>query len=69
MPELLEKLHPRYIVDEKGHKTAVIIDLGEYENFVELIEDLEDSQDLLKAKLEATNFTPYDEFRKKWLTP
>ena len=68
MAEQLKKIHPRYIIDEKGEKTAIIIDLNEYENFMEIIEDLEDTADLLKAELEATEFTPYEEFRKNWLT-
>lgn len=69
MAEQLKKIHPRYIIDEQGKKSAVIIDLNEYENFMELIEELEDTADLLKAELEATEFTPYEEFRKKWLCP
>lgn len=39
----------------------------EYENIMELIEDLEDANDLLKAEREATSFVPYDKFRKAWL--
>jgi hypothetical protein len=35
---------------------------------LDLIEDLEDSNDLLKAEREATSFIPYDQFRKTWLT-
>ena len=69
MVEQFKKIHPRYIIDEQGEKTGVIIDLNEYENFLEHIEDLEDTTDLLKAEREATEFTPYEEFRKKWLCP
>ncbi|NVM21477.1 MAG: hypothetical protein HWN68_06820 [Desulfobacterales bacterium] len=69
MPEILDRLRPRYIVDEKGRKTAVVLDFGEYEDLAELIEELEDARDLLKAELEATDFTPYEEFRKRWLNP
>ncbi|MDP2167279.1 MAG: hypothetical protein Q8J64_02975 [Thermodesulfovibrionales bacterium] len=35
----MEKLHEKYIVDEAGQKTAVILPIDEYE---ELIEDLHD---------------------------
>ena len=69
MSEILDRFNPRYIVDEKGRKTSVVIDFNKYKNFLELVEDLEDSRDLLKAELEATGFTPYEKFRKKWLHP
>lgn len=67
MHKTSERISPRYIVDENGRKTAVVIDFNEYENLMELIEDLEDARDLLKAELEATDFTPYEDFRKRWL--
>ncbi|MGR3317173.1 MAG: hypothetical protein ACUZ8O_01660 [Candidatus Anammoxibacter sp.] len=67
MKELLEKVNPQYIVDEKGQKTAVVIDFNKYKNLLEFIEDLEDSIDLTNAELEATDFTPYEKFRKRWL--
>ena len=34
-----EELHPQYVVDEKGHKKAVLLPVEEYE---ELLEDLSD---------------------------
>ena len=52
---------------KKAKKRAVIIDVNEYKNLIESIEDLEDSIDLMKAELDATEFTPYEEFRKRWL--
>jgi len=69
MSGILDRFNPRYIVDEKGRKTSVVIAFNKYKNFLELIEDLEDSRDLLKAELEATSFTPHEKFRKKWLYP
>lgn len=35
----MEKAQPQYLVDESGHKTAVVIPVEEYE---ELMEDLHD---------------------------
>jgi PHD/YefM family antitoxin component YafN of YafNO toxin-antitoxin module len=67
MSEILNKFSPRYIVDEKGVKTAVVIDFSDYNKMMEFIEDLEDATDLLKAELEAIEFTPYEEFRNRWL--
>lgn len=58
---------PKYLVDEKGNKKAVVFNFKEYKNIMELIEELEDTNDLLRAEREATSFTPYDKFRKTWL--
>jgi len=33
-------LHPQYITDDKGDKVSVIIDMQEFENMLEDIEDL-----------------------------
>ena len=60
-------IKPKYLIDEKGNKKSVVLTLKEYENIMELIEDLEDANDLLKAEKEATGFTPYEKFRKTWL--
>ncbi|MDL1971583.1 MAG: hypothetical protein LWW94_11605 [Candidatus Desulfofervidaceae bacterium] len=35
----IKNLHPKYIIDENGKKTSVIIPFSE---FVELLEDIED---------------------------
>ena len=67
MQSISETVKPKYLVDEKGHKKAVVLSVKEYENIMELIEDLEDANDLLKAEREATSFIPYDKFRKTWL--
>jgi hypothetical protein len=68
MPRLNQKIHPEYIIGQKGQKKAVILGLKEYGAILDLIEDLEDANDLLKAEREATSFIPYDQFRKTWLT-
>ncbi len=67
MIKTLAKFNPRYVLDKKGKKIAVVIDFHEYQSFIEFIEDMEDARDLLRAELNATGFTPYEEFRKKWL--
>ena len=67
MQNVGETVKPKYLVDEKGHKKAVVLSLKEYETIMELIENLEDTNDLLKAEREATSFTPYEKFRKTWL--
>ncbi|MBI5212345.1 MAG: hypothetical protein HY957_03105 [Nitrospirae bacterium] len=64
---MLSALKPKYLVNEKGRKKAVVLDVKEYETIMELIDDLEDANDLLKAEREAVSFIPYDKFRKQWL--
>jgi len=60
-------LKPKYLVNDKGQKKAVVLDIKEYEDIMELIEDLADANDLLKAERQAVSFTAYDKFRKQWL--
>jgi hypothetical protein len=67
MQSAVEYAKPKFLVDARGHKKAVMINIKEYENILELIEDLEDANDLLRAENEATTFTPYEKFRRKWL--
>ena len=67
MQKVIENAKPEYIVNKKGTKKAVVLSLKEYENLLEMIEELEDANDLLKAEREATSFIAYDKFRKTWL--
>jgi hypothetical protein len=64
MAKTAEVVKPKYLIDEKGRKTAVVINLNDYKNLLEFIEDLEDANDLLKAEKKATKFTPYEKFRQ-----
>lgn len=38
--EKVKKSSPRYIIDEKGDKTSVVIPIAEYKELLEDIEDL-----------------------------
>lgn len=67
MQSISETVKPKYLIDEKGHKKAVVLSIKDYENIMELLEDLEDANDLLKAEREATSFIPYEKFRMTWL--
>jgi len=46
MQGIIEKTKPKYLIDEKGNKKAVVLDIKEYKSIMELIEDLEDANDL-----------------------
>jgi PHD/YefM family antitoxin component YafN of YafNO toxin-antitoxin module len=67
MQGTVERKKPQFLIDDKGKKKAVVLNIKEYESIMELIEDLEDANDLLRAEKEATSFTPYDKFRRTWL--
>lgn len=53
------KIQPHYIIDESGHKTAVVIPLNEYE---ELLEDLHDLAIIAERRDEPT--VNHDEVKK-----
>ena len=48
---MIAKIQPQYLVDENGHKTAVVIPMKEYE---ELLEDLHDLAVIAERKDEPT---------------
>lgn len=53
----------RYVVDERGRKTAVLIDLAAYRALIEHLENLEDALELDEAIRSAKSFRAYDEIR------
>jgi hypothetical protein len=64
--ELERKL--KFLIDERGRRKGVLISSKDFQRIEEFIEDLEDIIDLLKAEREAISFTPYEKFRKNWLS-
>ena len=46
-----DKLHPQYVTDDNGNRTAVILPLAEYE---ELLDDLEDLAAVAERRDEPT---------------
>lgn len=53
----------KYLVDEKGKKTAVLLDIKEYERFLQRLEELEDALILDEAVRNAQSFRDYGEIR------
>ena len=56
----MSKSQPRYIVDESGNKTAVVIPVEEYED---LLEDVHDLAIIAERKNEST--ISFDESKKR----
>ena len=48
--QLLEKI--QIVVDAKGNQSAISLDLEDWEQLLILLEDVEDADDILKAKPE-----------------
>ena len=59
----MPKAKPKYVVDEHGKKTAVVLDVAAYEALLQHLEDLEDALELDEATRSATSFRPYTEVR------
>lgn len=68
MERLELEARPKFLVDEKGKRKGVLISSKDFQRLEELIEDLEDTIDLLNAEREAVSFIPYEKFRKNWLS-
>ena len=53
----------KYLVDEKGKKRAVLLDIKEYQQFLQRLEELEDALSLDEAVRTAQSFREYPEIR------
>lgn len=56
-------IKPKYVVDEKGRKTAVVLSIKDYRALMQRLEDLEDALDLDRVVETATGFREYSEIR------
>jgi PHD/YefM family antitoxin component YafN of YafNO toxin-antitoxin module len=57
----MQATRPRYIVDEKGKKVAVVLEIAEYERLIEKLEELADIQAYDEAIAEGGEPRPFDE--------
>ena len=57
------KLNPQYVVDQGGHKKAVLLPVEEYDQLLEKLEDRLDAADLEEAVREELEFVPYERIR------
>ena len=62
-------MEARYIVDENGKRTDVILPVEEYERLVEALEDLEDARAADEARAAVARgddeFIPYEQAREE----
>ena len=60
---MMLNIKPKYVVDEKGRETAVVLSIKDYRVLMQRLEDLEDALDLDHAVETATGFREYSEIR------
>jgi len=58
-------LKPRFVIDEYGKKSAVLLNIKEYERLLETLEDLADSSDFAKAKKTSRKLISTKELRQR----
>ena len=62
-------MEARYIVDENGNRTDVILPVEEYERLIEALEDLEDARAADEARAAVARgddeFIPYEQAREQ----
>ncbi|MYA69097.1 hypothetical protein F4141_14845 [Candidatus Poribacteria bacterium] len=56
-------INPKYIIDDKGEKTAAVLTMKEYDFLIKCLEDLEDILEMDSVVETATNFRDYQEIR------
>ena len=54
---------PKYLVNERGRKTSVVLSMKDYQRLLQRLEDLEDALELDDAVETATGFRDYNEIR------
>ena len=59
------KLHEKYVTDERGKKTAVVLDIKVYLKLRECLEDLQDALDFKKAEASSKRFKSLEELQKR----
>ncbi len=60
---MMLNIKPKYVVDEKGRRTAVLLSVKDYRALMQRLQDLEDALDLDRAVETATGFREYSEIR------
>jgi hypothetical protein len=55
----------QFIVDEKGNKTGVLLDINEYEELLERVEDAEAVKMLKKMREKPLEYMKFEDFLKE----
>lgn len=60
-PALLRSV--QYVVDSDGRKSAVLVDLDVWEQILALLEDLEDAEEIRRAREEDEGTIPWEQVK------
>lgn len=58
-------INPKYIIDDKGEKTAAVLTMKEYDFLIKCLEDLEDILEMDSAVETEKDFRDYQEIRSE----
>lgn len=58
---ILVRLNERYLIDEKGKKVGVLLDIADYENLLEELEELESIRGYDSAKASNDEAIPLED--------
>ena len=53
----------QFVVDSEGHKSAVLVDLDVWQQILPLIEDLEDADEIRRAREEDEETIPWEQVK------
>jgi len=56
---------PKFVVDKRGRKKAIVLDIKDYRRLLARLEELEDALDLDEAVRTAEGFRDYREIREE----
>jgi hypothetical protein len=54
------ELHEQYLVDDKGHRKAVVLPIAEWEQLLDLLEEIEDIRAYDNAKKRPSEAIPFE---------
>ena len=60
---MIFSIRPKYLVNEKGRRTAAVLSMKDYLALIQRLQDLEDALELDEAVETATGFREYAEIR------
>lgn len=59
------QLNPQYVIDDTGERKAVLLNISEYQQLLQRLEDLEDALELEEAIETEHDFKGYNEIKRE----
>lgn len=61
-----KRSRPKYLVDDRGRRTGVLLTIGEYDELMQAAEDLADLQAAHEARAEGGESLPWEKVKAGW---